>query len=97
ELYIYTTRSYEEKNLFKIGQCELGRFKERIREQFGTSNPEQPIPKWRHDLPDEVTDHHIHRQLIKNGFDRAPNTVGREWFQAPLLEIKRAFNQVCYG
>ena len=52
ELYVYTTRSYMSKNYLKVGHCKRGRHMERINEQFGTANPEQPIVCWFEDLPE---------------------------------------------
>lgn len=97
EIYVYSTELYLQKGLIKVGHCKLGRHKERIREQFGTSNPEQPIILWVHDLPASLTDHHIHAQLIKNGFDRVEDSPGHEWFKASTNDVKKAFNEVVFG
>ena len=40
ELYVYTTNTWQEKDLLKIGHCLRGRHKDRIKEQFNASNPE---------------------------------------------------------
>lgn len=97
ELYIYSTETYLQKGLIKVGHSKLGRHKERIREQFGTSNPEQPIILWTHNLPNGKTDKHIHAQLIKNGIDRVEDSPGQEWFKATTQDVKKAFNQVVYS
>lgn len=65
ELYVYSTEKYLKEGLLKVGHCKLGRHKERIREQFGTSNPELPIILWVHPLPNPKTDKNIHEQLLK--------------------------------
>lgn len=52
ELYVYTTHSYAKKNYLKVGHCKRGRHRERIAEQFGTSNPEQPLIRFVEDLPE---------------------------------------------
>lgn len=97
ELYVYSTETYLQKGLIKVGHSKLGRHKERIREQFGTSNPEHPIILWVHPLPENKTDHHIHAQLIRNGFDRVEDSPGHEWFKASTNDVKKAFNEVVFG
>ncbi len=97
ELYVYSTETYLQKGLIKVGHSKLGRHKERIREQFGTSNPEHPIILWVHTLPTGKTDKHIHAQLIKNGFDRVEDSPGHEWFKATTNDVKLSFNQLVYG
>lgn len=97
ELYVYSTETYLQKGLVKVGHSKIGRHKERIREQFGTSNPEPPIILWVHALPQGKTDKHIHSQLQKNGIDRVEDSPGQEWFKATTQDVKLAFNQVAYG
>lgn len=97
ELYAYTTPSYAAKNYLKVGHCRRGRHVERIEEQFGTSNPERPIIAFVGDLPIEKTDHNIHQQLVANGIQKVKDSVGQEWFVASLDDLKRAYNQVCFG
>lgn len=96
ELYVYSTEKYLRDGLVKVGHCKVGRHKERIREQFGTSNPEFPIILWVHSLPKNTTDRHIHAQLEKNGILRATG-AGQEWFHASTVDVKKAFNEVVYG
>ncbi|MCB0391803.1 MAG: DEAD/DEAH box helicase family protein [Bdellovibrionales bacterium] len=97
ELYVYSTERYLRDGLVKVGMCEKGRHKTRIREQFGTSNPEQPLILWVRELPDTVTDKVIHAQLLKNGINKADEGVGTEWFYAQTQDIKLAYNQVVFG
>lgn len=97
ELYVYSTETYLQKGLIKVGHSKAGRHKERIREQFGTSNPEHPIILWVHSLPAGRTDKHIHAQLMKNGFDRVEDSPGHEWFKATTNDVKLAFNQIVFG
>lgn len=97
ELYVYTTATYNSKEYVKVGHCRRGRHQERVNEQFGTSNPEQPIIRWVIDLPEGKTDHHIHQQLVINGIEKVKDSVGQEWFVATLDEVKKAYNQVCFG
>ncbi len=97
ELYVYTTHSYAKRNYLKVGHCKRGRHIERIAEQFGTSNPEQPLIRFVEDLPEGKTDVHIHQQLRANGIGKVKDSVGQEWFVATLDDVKRAFNEVCFG
>ncbi|WPU66527.1 DEAD/DEAH box helicase family protein [Peredibacter starrii] len=97
ELYVYTTKSHEVSGLIKVGHSLRGRHKERIKEQFGTSNPEQPIIKWVQELPGGFRDIDIHSQLIKNGISRVEGGPGKEWFIATLDDVKRAYNQLVNG
>lgn len=97
ELYVYSTETYLQKGLIKVGHCKLGRHRERIKEQFGTSNPEHPIVLWIHPLPKDKTDHHIHAQLIKNGVTHIEDSPGQEWFKATTADVKKAFNEVVFG
>lgn len=96
KIYVYTTESYKSKNYVKVGQTERNVI-ERISEQFGTSNAEQPILLWTAELSLGKSDHHIHHQLEANGVLRVSQSVGREWFVATIEQVKKAFNQVCFG
>ena len=97
ELYVYTTSTWQEKGLLKVGHCLRGRHKERINEQFNASNPERPIILWHIDLPLGKTDKNIHQQLISNGVTHKEEGAGIEWFYATLDDVKKAYNQVVYG
>ena len=97
ELYVYTTKTWQEKGLLKIGHCLRGRYKERIKEQFNASNPEQPDILWVVYLPEGKTDKHIHQQLINNGIEHKRGGAGTEWFYAKLEDVKTAYNQIVYG
>jgi hypothetical protein len=97
ELYAYTTETYKQKGLVKVGHCQIGRHITRIREQFGTSNPEQPEYIFVGFLPAGVEDRHIHAQLTRNGFKKVEDGPGREWFHATFDEVRRAYNQVVNG
>ena len=97
ELYVYTTKTWQEKSLLKVGHCLKGRYKQRINEQFNSSNPEQPIILWVKDLPEGKTDKHIHQQLRDNGVKQKDDGAGKEWFYAILEDVKKAYNQVVYG
>lgn len=102
ELYAYSTEKYLKEGLIKVGHCIVGRHKERIKEQFGTSNPEQPIFILLGTLPEGVRDHHVHAQLIKNGCKRIEDGPGKEWFVAktendPFKDVRRAYNEIVNG
>ena len=66
-LYAYTTETYLKDGRIKVGHTKVEIGEERIWNQFGTSNPENPIYQIIGELPDGVQDHSIHKQLIKNG------------------------------
>ena len=97
ELYVYTTPTWQEQGLLKVGHCQRGHYKERIKQQFNASNPEKPIILWVCDLPDGKKDHHIHLQLKNNGIQRKDDGAGKEWFYGSLEDVKTAFNQVVHG
>lgn len=82
ELYVYTTHSYAKKNYLKVGHCKRGRHRERIAEQFGTSNPEQPLIRFIEDLPEGKTDFHL------EGLPLVPHE---------LTAPKALANNMCYG
>ncbi|CAM4457092.1 MAG: hypothetical protein LEGION0403_FIIPPAGN_02322 [Legionella sp.] len=97
ELYAYATPSDLEKGRVKVGHSKVGGYKERIKQQFGTSNPEYPEYILLGNLPLGKTDHHVHEQLKKNGFKRIEDSPGREFFYATFDDVKRAYNEVVYG
>ena len=97
ELYVYSTETYLRDGKVKVGQCRVGRHEERINEQFGTSNPEPPKILWVQELPDGITDRHIHSQLVKNGYKNIKDGAGTEWFQATTEDVKQAYNELIHG
>ncbi len=97
ELYAYTTAKYKEEGLVKVGDSLVGRHKERIFEQFGTSNPEQPDFILIGTLPEDIRDHQIHAQLIRNGFKKTEYSPGKEWFHATFNDVRRAYNEIVNG
>ena len=97
ELYVYTTKTWQEKGLLKVGHCLKGRSHDRINEQFIASNPEKPIILWIKSLPEGKTDHHIHQQLEDMGYRRNEGGAGKEWFYASLEDVKKATHQAIYG
>ena len=97
ELYVYTTKTWREKGLLKVGYCLKGRSKARINEQFNAGNPERPIILWIKSLPEGKKDHYIHQRLEDMGCRRKKDGAGKEWFYASLEDVKKAYNQVIYG
>ena len=97
ELYVYSTEIYLRANKLKVGQCRVDRHEERIKEQFGTSNPESPKILWVKELPDRISDKDIHHQLIKNGCRRIEKGAGTEWFKATVNDVKRAYHELVNG
>jgi len=100
ELYAYTTEEYKKNCWIKVGHTKVG--EKRIRNQFGTSNPENPDYQMIGKLPDGVRDHHVHAQLIKNGCKKIENVPGQEWFQVinkndPFKDVRRAYNEIING
>lgn len=96
-LYAYTTETYKARGLVKVGDSLAGRYEERIREQFGTSNPEHPESILIGELPEGVRDHQVHAQLIRNGFKKVEDAPGQEWFYADFDDVRRAYNQLVNG
>ena len=97
ELYVYTTQTYKEQGLLKVGHCLKGTYKKRINKQFNAANPEGPIILWVDNLPEGKRDHHIHQQLKNNGIAHKSDGAGKEWFYASLDDVKEAYNQVVHG
>lgn len=97
ELYAYATPSDLAKGRVKVGHSKIGSHKDRIKQQFGTSNAEYPEFILLGQLPLGKRDHHIHAQLIKNGIKRVENSPGKEFFYATFDDVKRAYHQVLHG
>lgn len=100
ELYAYTTEAYKKNSWIKVGHTKIG--EERIWNQFGTSNPENPDYQMIGTLPEGVHDHHIHAQLIRNGCKKIENVPGQEWFQVtnkndPFKDVRRAYHEIVHG
>lgn len=97
ELYVYSTPTYEEKGWLKIGDASVGRVEERIREQQGTSNPEEVIILFSEKLPVGKRDYDVHKILLEKGVKRKVEGAGREWFETTVEEVQKAFNLLKYG
>lgn len=79
-IYVYTTEAERGINRFKVGQTDRHSMT-RINEQFSTSNSTPPIKIGHWNVPDGITDKHVHIQLHYHGINRV--TVNREWFTFP--------------
>lgn len=77
KIYIYTTNTYREKGIYKIGQTDRDT-QSRIKEQDSTSNPEPLIKIMDWDVPAYIRDKDIHSELQKKGYQKTRND--REWF-----------------
>ncbi|STX28452.1 Type III restriction enzyme, res subunit [Legionella beliardensis] len=97
ELYAYATPSDLEKGRVKVGHTKIGGHRDRIRQQFGTSNAEYPEYILVGELPLGKRDHHVHAQLIKNGIRKVEHSPGKEFFYATFDDVKRAYNEIVYG
>ncbi len=102
ELYAYSTETYLQQGMVKVGHSKIGRSKERVEEQFGTSNPERPKFLLIGELPEGKTDKDIHNQMILNGCKWIKDGPGKEWFKTgnkndPFSEVRKAYNKIKYG
>jgi len=76
-IYIYTTKTYERKGWFKIGETTQSS-KDRINQQDSTSNPESLITIY--EVESVLSDKEIHSVLESKGYERARTDKRREWF-----------------
>jgi hypothetical protein len=77
KIYIYTTKTYRKNGWYKIGQTTRDTVV-RVREQDGTSNPEELNHIF--EIPSVLSDTEIHRILeTKYGFSKCRDN--REWFE----------------
>ena len=102
ELYAYSTKSDLANGKVKVGHAKVGRWEERIREQFGTSNSEPPIMKWIGFLPEGTRDSDVHNILLGMKCTKPDNSPGKEWFYVPENKnpfdiVQTAFHVLVYG
>jgi hypothetical protein len=76
EIYIYTTNTYRKNGWYKFGQTTQTS-EVRVKQQDGTSNPEEL--KLIHNIPSVVTDTYVHKQLELLGYSKCRHN--REWFE----------------
>jgi superfamily II DNA or RNA helicase len=93
-LYAYTFPTYwKHKSYVKVGDTNRT-VDERVREQFGTSNPEEPVILKEWDIKNH-RDHDIHKILKKRDLIRVHDK--REWFQCSIKDIDSAVNELLAG
>ncbi|MFW6002517.1 MAG: DEAD/DEAH box helicase [archaeon] len=90
KLYAYTFPTYFEKSWIKVGDTSRT-VEERVHEQFGTSNPEEPVILKEWDIKD-YRDHNVHAILKNMGLIRVHNH--REWFECTVDDISAAVNKL---
>lgn len=93
KLYAYTFPTYLEKSWIKVGDTTRT-VEERVHEQFGTSNPEEPIILQTWNI-DNYRDFKIHEELKNMGLIRVHKH--REWFECTLDDISTAVNKLLNG
>lgn len=94
-IYLYTTKTYQEKNWYKVGET-INNPEARIQQQDNASNPEKLklIHSWQ--VPNWINDKMVHAELVKLGYTKIRGN--REWFElseipeddveAALIELK---------
>ena len=77
-IYLYTTATYKAKNWYKIGES-INKPEKRIKEQDNASNPEplMLICSWQ--VPSNINDKKVHKELDALGFLKLRS--GREWYE----------------
>ena len=93
-IYVYSTATYLEKGWAKIGQTDRNPEK-RIKEQDGTSNPEELELLWSTPIPSTLSDRDIHDELRRLGFSLVRDR--REWFQCTVDDVRKAINSLLEG
>ena len=102
ELYAYSTEHYLSQGIVKVGHTEVGRTETRVKEQFGTSNPERPKFVLIGVLPEGMSDKDVHNVMVSNGCQHIKDAPGKEWFKVtnlsdPFEDARKAFNKIKFG
>jgi len=84
-IYLYTTKTYQEKSWYKIGQTDYDPVK-RVQHQDNSSNPEPLILIAHWTVNNKVSDKKVHHQLEQLGFEKLRGN--REWFELSDLPIQ---------
>jgi superfamily II DNA or RNA helicase len=98
-IYVYTTKTYKNKNWYKIGETTQESASIRISQQDSTSNPEKLEKQYDIDITNE-TDFSAFEveQKIHKHYDRLGKTVrdNREWFEVDggIEEIKKLIESI---
>lgn len=95
-IYAYTTATYKRLGWLKIGQTSQDPLV-RIKEQDGTSNPEKLILVKTWQVPDNISDIEVHKQLAKMGINKVRLDANREWFKCNVEDVDRAINTLKHG
>jgi len=92
-IYIYTTKTYQQKGWYKVGQTK-NTAEERVKQQDGTSNPEELKLITAKIVPAFCTDKKVHKVL--ETYNNCHN-IRKEWFHCNPDDVLRAINEVAYG
>ena len=98
-IYAYEDSNPDYKGLLKIGYTAIN-VKQRISQQYPTKRPDGKVPyriifeeSAMHSDGGTFSDHDVHRALAKRGFP----SVGGEWFQCSVKDIRAAYIAVRDG
>ena len=100
KLYIYSTQTYLEKwpeIWIKVGQTE-GDVDTRLNQQDIASTPEPLVLLKEYELPENISDYMVHKELEKMGFERTRyDKQGCEWFKCEVDDVNIAVNYLLTG
>ena len=97
-IYAYSTETYlTYKGWIKCGQTKQESAEIRVQQQDGTSNPEPLTILKTWEVPEWVSDHTIHAELVKMGRLRVRMDKDREWFECSVDDISSAINNIVLG
>lgn len=98
KIYVYTTKTYKEKDYYKVGETTQETVEQRIKQQDKTGNPEplDLVAWW--NSPD-VTDKELHKSLQELGSKKTRDDANREWFVVPggAKDIKSAYHKLTHN
>jgi superfamily II DNA or RNA helicase len=97
-IYSYTTETYRQfRGWRKVGETTQESARIRVEQQDGTSNPERLEVEKTWDVPDHISDHDIHDELIRMGKKEVRLDKSREWFECSIQDIDSAINSLVLG
>lgn len=93
-IYVYSTFTHQQQNLYKIGETVAQSPAERVRQQDNSSNPEELRMLLSFPSPD-FSDRDLHAALEQKGFKRQR----KEWFLLPggLDDVNTVYNELSSG
>lgn len=97
-IYAYSTDTYlTYRGWLKCGQTKQESADIRVQQQDGTSNPEplKILNTW--EVPEWVSDHTIHAELVNMGKRRVRMDKDREWFECTVEDVSSAINNIVLG